>query len=292
MPCELFTRHFYKIKDFFLQKKNFTCFIFTMITSGTIKLNNSISFGTFFRDVESKDGKIIYRGDTAICRNDIYFPDVIDFLDNKYKNTPKVNVIMHACSDGEEAYSFLSVLLSQLEEKAAKFLPLDARDIDLNHLKLAKRGIYNITKSEYEIANESLNGNFYMFFEPMPTHDSKDPRLKYTRTVKVEHSLKSLVKFKQADIIEDVKNMDLKNTVLFARNFWPYLSQNRVIELANLLSMKADNSFTLIIGEYDRVIVDLLCDNGFVEVAENVFEKPKNFEYDSRIYDYEYSSIY
>lgn len=263
-----------------------------MITPAEIKLNNSIIFGTFFRNVESEDGKIVYRGDTAICRNDIYFPDVIDFLDNKYKNTSKVNVVMHACSDGEEAYSFLSVLLAQLKEKAAKFLPLDARDIDLNHLRLAKRGIYNITKSEYEIANESLNGNFYMFFEPMPSLGSKDPRLKYTKTVKVEHSLKSLVKFKQADIIEDVKHMDLKNTILFARNFWPYLPTNRVVELADLLSEKADNSFTLIIGDYDRVIVDLLRDKGFVEVAENIFEKPKNLEYDSRIYDYEYNSIY
>lgn len=263
-----------------------------MNTLSPIKLNNPISFGTFFRDVEGKDGKIIYRGDTAICRNDIYFPDVVDFLDNKYKNVPKVNVIMHACSDGEEAYSFLSVLLLQLGEKAAKFLPLSARDIDLNHLKLAKKGVYNITNSEYKIADESLNGNFYMFFEPMPSLGSKDPRLKYTRTVKVEHSLKSLVKFKQADIIEDVKRMDLKNTVLFARNFWPYLPTNRLLELADLLSEKADNSFTLIIGDYDRAIVDLLRDNGFVEVAENIFEKPKNSEHHSKIYDYEYSSIY
>ena len=263
-----------------------------MITSYAINLYNKTSFGTFFREVENEDGKIAYRGDTAICRNDIYFPDVVDFLDNKYKNTPKVNVIMHACSDGEEVYSFLSVLLTQLRENAAKFLPINARDIDSTHLKLAKRGVYNITNSEYEIANESLNGNFYMFFEPMPSLGSQDPRLKYTKTVKVEHSLKSLVRFKQADIVEDVKNMDLKNTVFFARNFWPYLSSDRARELADLLSTKADNSFTLIIGDYDRVIVDLLHDKGFVEVAENIFEKPKNLVSESRLYNYKSNSIY
>ena len=56
---------------------------------------------------------------------------------------------MHACSDGEEVYSFLGVLISRLRDKAAKFLPVAAKDIDAEHIKLAKKGIYNITNTEY-----------------------------------------------------------------------------------------------------------------------------------------------
>ncbi len=151
---------------------------------------HSPSFGIFFNDVKYDDGELRYRGDTVLCRDDLYFPEVVDFLDNKYKNTPKVNVMMHACSDGEEVYSFLGVLISKLKEKASKFLPVTAKDIDSEHLKMAKRGVYNISDTEFVMANDYMNGDFYNYFEPMPSRGSKDPRLKYTKTVKVEHSLK------------------------------------------------------------------------------------------------------
>ncbi len=258
-----------------------------MITLNTVKLNVPVSFGVYFHEVKDADDNLAYRGDTRIFRDDLYYPEVVDFLNNKYKNVPKVNVVMHACSDGEESYSFLSVLINRLKDKAAKFLPLRAKDIDLNHLKLAKRGVYNITNSEYELGNAYLKGDFYNYFEPIPSRGSNDPRLKYTKTVKVEHSLKSLVNFEQGDIVEDIKNMDLKNTVLFARNFWPYLSSDRIRELADLLSKKADSSFTLIIGDYDSAVADLLRNNGFVEtLVENVFEKPRNSFHDYDVNKY------
>lgn len=248
-----------------------------MLTISANKTYYNIPFGTYFNDVKDDYDKLLYRGDTCMCRDDLYFPEVVDFLDKKYQNTPKVNVVMHACSDGEEVYSFLGVLISRLKEKAAKFLPLTAKDIDSEHLKLAKRGVYNITKSEYEVANSSMGGDFYTFFEPMPSRGSKDPRLKYTTTVKVEHSLKSLVNFEQGNILDDVKNMNLKNTVLFARNFWPYLSKDEIAQLAHTLGQKMDNSSTLIIGDYDREygIDNILRREGFIEtLTENVFEKP------------------
>ena len=229
------------------------------------------------------DGELRYRGDTALCRDDLYFPEVVDFLDNKYKNVPKVNVLMHACSDGEEVYSFLGVLISRLKQKAAKFLPLTAKDIDSEHLILAKRGVYNISDTEFVMANDYMNGEFYDYFEPMPSLGSKDRRLKYTKTVKVEHSLKSLVNFSYGDILEDAKKTNFKNTVLFARNFWPYLSADERHSLAKMLSKKMDESSTLIIGDYDREQADidtLLRMYGFEETkAVNVFEKRKKLVY-------------
>lgn len=244
---------------------------------------HSPSFGIFFNDVKYDDGELRYRGDTVLCRDDLYFPEVVDFLDNKYKNTPKVNVIMHACSDGEEVYSFLSVLISRLKDKASKFLPLSARDIDSEHLKLAKRGVYDITNTEFMMANDYMNGEFFNFFELMPKQGSNDPRFKNTNTVKVEHSLKSLVDFKQSDILTDVKNTNFKNTVLFARNFWPYLSVDEQKKLAQTLSKRMDESSTLIIGDYDREqanIDTLLRMYGFEETkAVNVFEKRKKLVY-------------
>lgn len=238
----------------------------------------ALPFGTYFNNVIDNEGILKYRGDTCLCRQDLYFPEIVDYLDNKYKDTPKVNVIMHACSDGEEVYSFLGVLISRLKDKAAKFLPLSAKDIDINHIKLAKRGVYNITKSEYEITNDCMNGDFFNYFEMTLPQVSKDPKLKYTRTVKVEHSLKTLVNFQQGNILYDVKNMDMKNTVLFARNFWPYLSKDEITQLAHTLARKMDDSSTLIIGEYDKEygIDRILKREGFIETRyENVYEKPR-----------------
>ena len=253
------------------------------------------SFGTYFNNVNGSDGNLRYRGDTRICRDDLNFPEVVDFLNNKYKYASKVNIVVHACSDGEEVYSLLGVMISRLGNKAAKFLPLKAKDIDANHLKLARKGVYNISRSEYEMANDSMNGNFYRYFEPMPQRGSSDPRLKYTNTVKVEHSLKSLVNFEQGNILEDVANMNFKNTVLFARNFWPYLSMEETNILVKSLANKMDSTSTLIIGDYDKEygIDKLLKNAGFVETdIENVFEKPDNNRYNqSKSYIYEYNNL-
>lgn len=268
-----------------------------MLTISTSKFH-SPSFGMYFNDVNDVKGELKYRGDTRLCRDDLDFPAVVNFLEKKYKDVPKVNVVMHACSDGEEVYSFLGVLISKLGEKAAKFLPVCAKDIDSNHLKLAKRGVYNISRSEYELANSNMNGDFYTYFEPMPKRGSSDPRLKYTTTVKAEHSLKSLINFAQGNILEDIKNTDLKNTVLFARNFWPYLSKDEIGRLVYLLAKNADASSTVIIGDYDKEygIDKLLKTAGFVETeVDNVFEKSKINEYKkpkSDIYKYKNFSLY
>lgn len=253
-----------------------------MITSTPVKFHYP-SFGMYFNNVKNDDGKLRYRGDTRICRDDLYFPEVVDYLNNKYKDVPKLNVIMHACSDGEEVYSFLGVLIAKLGEKAEKFLPASARDIDENHLKLAKRGVYHISDMEYTIANDNMNRCFYDFFDYLPHKESPDPRLKYTKTVKVNDYLKSLVNFKQSNILEDVKKTDFKNTVLFARNFWPYLSLDERHKLAKTLSKRMDESSTLIIGDYDRedaCLDALLRMYGFEETkACNVFEKRKKLVY-------------
>ena len=254
-----------------------------MFAMSPVKFYNP-SFGIFFNNIKDNDGNLRYRGDTRICRDDLYFPEVVDFLNKKYKDAPKVNVIMHACSNGEEVYSFLGVLVSKLREKSSKFLPVSARDFDAEHLKLAKKGVYQITKSEYMLANNYMNGNFYTYFDYLPNKIVKDPLLKYTNTVKVNDMLKTLVNFQQSDILEDSKRTDFKNTILFARNFWPYLSNVQQHELARTLSKNMDSTSTLIVGDFDKEeanISALLKMYGFEETeAENVFEKPKINNYE------------
>lgn len=282
-----------------MAKNIFRGFIQNMLTVTPIKFHNP-SFGIFFNKVHNEEGDLRYRGDTVLCRDDLYFPEVVDYLDNKYKNVPKVNVVMHACSDGEEVYSFLGVLKSRLKEKAAKFLPLSAKDIDPNHLMLAQKGVYDITDTEFVMANEYMNGEFYNYFEPMPLRGRDYPLIKSAKTVKVEHSLKSLVNFSRGDIMEDAKKIDFKNTVLFARNFWPYLENDGREKLVKTLAQRMDKSSTLIIGDYDKfdANLDLLLEKyGFEEKIENVFEKTQQYSQKYKKYSCEganenYNSLY
>lgn len=277
-----------------MAKNIFMSFLINMLTITSTKFNTP-SFGAFFNEIKDEDGKIIYRGDTRICRDDLDFPAAIDFLDKKYKNVPKVNVIMHACSDGEEVYSFIGVLVAKLGENAEKFLPIKAKDIDANHLKLAKRGVYNVTRTEYIMANDYMLGNFYNFFDFLPHKISTDPRLRYTTTIKANEYLKSLVNFGQGNIIDDMKRVSLKDTVLFARNFWPYLTMEESRDLISTISKNADKSFTLVIGDYDKEFGfdKLLKSAGFVETeVENVFEKQNNAHHDNLKDVYDYPNYY
>lgn len=274
----------------------------------SLNYNNNISFGIFFNRVTDIDGNMVYRGDTQICRNDLYFPEVVDFLEQKYKNTPKVNVVMHACSDGEEVYSFLGVLKSRLgNKKAEKYTPVLAKDIDYSHLLLAQKGVYMIGKGEFEIANGSMNGKFYDYFKFLNRNDVDNKmwephnqaysfiKNRYVEKVSVKDELRKLAKFEQGNILEDAKRFDFKNTVLFARNFWPYLSDEEQKELAKTLARRTDESFTLIIGDYDKEEgIDVLLEVvGFTEVAENIFEKTKNCrENRLKIYNYVKNSLY
>ena len=268
-----------------MAKNFFRRFLHNMLMSNLVTPYKQVSFGTYFNNVKNDyDKKVIYRGDTCMCRDDLYFPDFVSFLNDKYNSVPNVNVIAHACSDGEEVYSFLGVLKSQLGDKADKFLPVIAKDIEPEHLARAQKGKYYLRAYEHYVANASMNNKFCDYFENSDSPIDIDIKnnFKFSEKpiqVRVKDCLKNNVIFKQGNIIYDVNKTDFTNTVLLARNFWPYLSFDDRKRLANTLSKKMDETSTLVIGDYDKdeANVDaLLKSYGFVETAvENVYEKLK-----------------
>ena len=58
------------------------------------------------------------------------------------------------------------------------------------------------------------------------------------------------VQFSNADILKDYKNIKAENSVVFARNFWPYLEKDIPKLIARLSEQLGKNS-TIIIGNYD-----------------------------------------
>jgi chemotaxis methyl-accepting protein methylase len=230
--------------------------------------NINPNFCSYRYAVKNKFGLVINRGNTCFFRHDLAFDDLIRHIYTKHKNVPKVNIIAHACSDGEEAYSFLIKMIDYLGNKEAeKFLPILAKDIEQTNIDVAKNGKYHIESFEKGAIDFYMGKNFYNYLLPTESKNS----------VKVSDSIKDKIIFSKSDILEDVKNIDFNNTVLLARNFWHYLEEENIDKLAMNLSHRMNKSSTLVIGDYDKQynIDRILNRYGFQELygLENVFEK-------------------
>ena len=116
-----------------------------------INFNNSIPT---FKQTHRKDSSSNiqnYYTTTEFFRDDFDMDGFINYANNLYKDTPNVNVISYACSTGKETYSLALKLKINLKDKANKFLPLIAKDIDTNCILKAKRGRYKISDKEAEV---------------------------------------------------------------------------------------------------------------------------------------------
>ena len=247
----------------------------------SLSLNNNLyntcaspSFTSFKREVKNKNGLLSYRGDTCSFRHDLDFDLLVNYLNSKYKKANKVNVIMHACSSGEEVYSFAAALKSILGDECKKFTPLQARDLDPVHINLAKSAHYSMESYELDNAKINLAGDsldkYYDLLDRGYMYELRTPN----------KDLKSMVRFKQADILKDVDFIPKKNTVLFARNLWPYLENMQSALLAYKLSKIFDKSSLLVIGDFDVEfgMGYLLESVGFKKtIIRNVYEKAENF---------------
>lgn len=187
-----------------------------------------------------------HRNDTWLFRSCLDWRRFGKFIAEKYKNLQKVNVYNYACSNGSEAYTFLMELSSnQSYETAMKFTPIYARDYDKKAIDYAQSGIIRIEEGEKGSVNMNTEGRFDLFFKKNEEYGDEiyEPR----------HFLNSNVIFSQANILEDYKTMPRDNTIVLARNFWPYLKYNDRIELAKNLYNHLGENCTLVIGQFDNM---------------------------------------
>ena len=199
------------------------------------------------RRVTDKSGALLYKTTTYFFRNDLDWDKFINLLVTKYKNTGKVNLINHTCSNGPEAYSIIMKLITRLGASAEKFFPIQARDINPDNILSAQNGGGMGINNEdlYRINYYTKNNiNSFLNFQPARTPD-------YQLAVVPKPILKNRVQFSQGDIFQDIENMPDKNTVLLCRNFWQYLKENECGLLAEKLSRKIDNTSLVVLGEYD-----------------------------------------
>ena len=210
----------------------------------TPKVNiNYPSFGSQYGNVYGKEG-LQYRTNTFFFRNDISWDEFVSFLADKYKNTKHVHVVNHACSDGEEPVSLVIKLLDSLGEKAKKFFPIWAKDLDASNIEKAKLGQFSSDEIELSQAKCLLSKNIKEYVDI-----SFENWLNIS--VKPKDIVTQNIKYKQSNIMSDMKNLPRKNTVVLCRNFWPYLSDKDIHALAKRLSQYLDSSCMVVVGEYD-----------------------------------------
>lgn len=217
-------------------------------------------------------GKRLYKKTTNYFRDDLDWSMFADYICSKYRNVEKVNVIIHACSNGMEAFSFAMKMISSHLYEAHKFFPIVAKDIDEENIAIASEGLCNPTKGDLERIKNNTFYNYSHFLIP-----KKSP---YDDSVILtpKDFVKNKVIFEQGDIFDDIEKMPKNNTILFCRNFWPYLIPEKQQLLAQKLSQHfSGDSSLIVIGDYDAsgCCEDLLYKYDFIEIPfiKNVYKK-------------------
>lgn len=205
---------------------------------------------------------------TEFFRNDFDWNGFSYFINNHYKDTPKVNIVSYGCSTGKETYSLILSLKTNLKNSANKFFPIVGKDIDATSILKAKRGRFKISNAEALKLDKAGDMNLYRHLDIVD-----DGLEKYAH---VKDSLKTLASFSKADISEDIDSIPTKNTVLICRNFWNYLPTKKQTELADKLATLLDKTCLVAIGSFDRIygVDKILTQKGFKETEiKNVFRK-------------------
>lgn len=227
------------------------------------------------KKIHKPGSKPKHMNNTAFFRLNSMWENFINFIVNKYKNVDKVHVYNYGCSDGSEPISLAMILKSKHQDLVQKFLPVVAKDYDINAIDKALTREYIIGTYEKGVINKFTKNEFTRYFEKKRRLDSVN------ELCVLKPELYKDVKFSVANILEDYKNINPENSFVMARNFWPYLSDEDKLSLAKSLSQQMQKNCTLMIGEFDLQnrwskldIRTILLDAGFKATKNTmIFEK-------------------
>ena len=204
--------------------------------------NKKVPFKGADRYIVSDAGKLLYRTTTHIFRHDLNWPQIFGIF---AKEKPD-KVYCYACSDGSEPYSIVMGLFELFgKEKAKKFLPVLARDIDESNINVCKTGKIDVTPTDMLGIEDNIGCNCVEKYFPVKYDGYKMMRF-------ANNDLRNAVEFRQADFIKNAENIDYDNSMIFCRNVWPYFKPADVMYLADVFSKKFTEKTKLILGSFDR----------------------------------------
>lgn len=227
---------------------------------------------------ESKSA-VKHRNTTYFYRSDMDWNELSRYLANKYKKTNKVNTYCYACSDGSEPYSFVMKMINDHGDAfAEKFFPVQAKDYDSFIISKAKSQNVMLNSFEPKLIDGQIRGNMNVYMDYVS--EKRTPyNIEYLYHVK--DKLFNKINFSQADIVADVATVKPDNSVVFCRNFWPYLKdETKITDLAKKLYNQLGENSCVILGDFDQSderVFKAMKKAGFKLVDEymRIFEKVK-----------------
>lgn len=196
----------------------------------------------------------------------------LNFADKFFEHFPKVHSYFYGCSYGSEPISQIMLTYTLLgKEKAQKYLPAIAKDINPIAIDNALKGFINLEDDELdECLKAGIDIEKFMSYSGLgPDTMYGDPQVQY----KLYPIITKNIKYSVANILDDYINIEPEGSFVFARNFWPYLRPDKQEELAYKLSTRLGKHSLLKTGTFDdstvvqKIPVDtLLKECGFKEV--------------------------
>lgn len=233
----------------------------------------NISFSSLQREVYTGGNKLKYRNNTDMFRCDLRWDSVVDEIT---KNPIPPKIYCYACSDGSEPYSIAIALISKLGwEKAQKYFPIIARDIDESMIERAKSGVLALSDwdlDRIEKYKKCSATKFFSSIEKISDENSGDFIYKGV----VSDKLKRCVDFQVSDFCKDAEDMDYNNSVIFFRNVWPYLSRDKRKKLVSVISKKLNATTAIVTGNFDTGVFPYYkisnSSYGLLAVTKNYFK--------------------
>ena len=184
--------------------------------------------------------------DTAVYRLDMDWKKLCNFIATKFKDVPRFSLYNYGCSNLSEAYTFLIQMFSDFGSKMVeKFSPIIAKDRDLTIVRDARDEYLPMSLEEVKLVNKHTGRRFFDFFEKNCQYDRESYYFKPNSV------LKDNVRVGLGDITKDYVNIPKKDSVIMARNFWVYLTDEERAKLAQDLYNHLEGNNVLILGHHD-----------------------------------------
>ena len=236
---------------------------------------------------------VINRNNTYFFRDPIFWIDIVNFLEKKVKDIPRINIYSYGCSDGSDVYTLIMSLLGRKnKDLLKKCSPIIAKDLDPLAIKRAKSNAYYITKSEKEDINLCTQNKFDKFFLPLEKKSDVVPEA----NMQINPELTQYAQYSIANVLQDYKKINPNNSIIFLRNILPYIKENsnetflkdrewktQKKFLKDLYNHLGENSY-IVIGGYDRYemgnnLLKTLQEIGFIQTPIlNLYKKGSNAE--------------
>ena len=240
-----------------------------------------LSFSSTRERTLEENGNVLFCNYTNLNREDLDWGKFARFLNDRFQNQKHVNINLHGCSDGSDAYTLAINLIKELGPNAKKFLPIKASDISESVITKAKEGKILLHSKDLEYLDKMGARHYFERDYNEPVKIMRDMEF-YPH--KVTKELRDAVDFSVKDVMVSAKEQDISDEVFLFRNGWTFNPLEKQDQLAKNLLKNSNRKTLVVIGQSDLFksdASDALQRNGFNGIKSDIFTE-KETDYPSK----------